>query len=158
MIHAEVSVKQCTHCNQILPIDLFTKNTSVLGGYGGHCKPCHNHKNRNRHYKRTKDADYRASTLLRAAKGRHDTVTITKEWVAERIERGFCEVSKLPFELDLGKPARAYTPSLDRIDPNKGYTPDNTQVVCWIYNRAKGVDGHDCVMILAKALVASNDN
>jgi len=30
-------------------------------------------------------------------------------------------------------------PSIDRIDPNKGYTKDNVQLVCLMYNFCKGV-------------------
>lgn len=29
------------------------------------------------------------------------------------------------------------TPSVDKIDPSRGYTEDNIQVVCWGYNLAK---------------------
>lgn len=154
----EVSVKQCTHCQKTLPIDHFTKNTSVSSGYGGHCKKCHNSKNRRHHHTRKNDSDYRASSLLSAARNRTDDVSLTKEWIANKIAGGFCEASGLPFDLDSGRPARPFTPSLDRIDPTKGYTPENTQVVCWIYNRAKGVHDHQAVLILAKALVSANDN
>ena len=74
--------------------------------------------------------------------------------IARRIAAGYCEVTGLPFDMGLAgeKVARAYTPSLDRIDSTEGYTPDNVQVVVWIYNRAKGVDGHDAVLTLARAL------
>ncbi len=154
----EVPVKQCSHCKQTLPITLFTKNISVLSGYGGHCKPCHNAKNRLRHDSRKSHADYKASSLLRAAKERHPEVTITKEWIVEKILNGTCEVSGIEFEGLVQKPARPFTPSLDRIDPAKGYHPDNVQVVCWIYNRAKGIQDHEAVLKLAKALVAANDN
>lgn len=154
----EVPVKTCTHCGQVLPIELFTKNNSVLSGYGGHCKRCHNTKNRHRHDRRKEDADYRASSLLRAAKDRHPDVTITKEWITEKILKGRCEVTGIEFESSVEKPARPFTPSLDRIDPTRGYHEDNVQVVCWIYNRAKGVQDFEAVLKMAKALVAANDN
>lgn len=157
-ITAEVSVKKCTHCDQLLPLELFTKNISVLSGYGGHCRPCHNLKNRVRHENQKTEADYRASSLLRAAKERTSDVSITKDWVTERILKGVCEVTGIPFKMACEKPARPFTPSLDRKDPKRGYHPDNVQVVCWIYNRAKGVQDHESVMEMAKALVSINDN
>lgn len=30
------------------------------------------------------------------------------------------------------------SPSLDRIDPSQGYTPDNVRIVCDWFNRARG--------------------
>ena len=149
--------KRCSHCGNDFPIEAFTINHSVKSGYGGHCKKCHNAKNRVRHAENRSDADYRASSLLRAAKQRNENVTITKEWVKERIEAGVCEVTGIPFDMSSAKPARAFTPSLDRIDPSHDYTPDNTQVVCWIYNRAKGVHSHDAVVTLAEALCKKTD-
>jgi hypothetical protein len=136
-----------------MSIECFTINKSVKSGYGGHCKDCHNKKNRYRHVNRKEDADYRASSLVRAAKQRSDDVTITVSWVADKIAQGKCEVTGIPFDMSPHKPARSFTPSLDRIDPKRGYHPDNVQVVCWIYNRAKGVNSAADVLTLAKALV-----
>ena len=39
-------------------------------------------------------------------------------------------------ELEVG-PSRTYGPSLDRFDNNKGYTPDNVNVISWRANRLK---------------------
>ncbi len=47
-------------------------------------------------------------------------------------------------------------PSIDRIVPSEGYTDENTQVVVWAYNAAKGIGTSNDVMILARALVASD--
>lgn len=80
-------------------------------------------------------------------------VTIDSDWIRERIEAGHCAVTGLPFDLSqVGRPPAPLTPSLDQIRPGEGYTPENTQVVVWIYNRAKGADTHEAVMQLADAL------
>ena len=63
--------------------------------------------------------------------------TITSDWVRERLERGVCEVTGEPFIYGRGMARGPNSPSLDRIDPSKGYTPDNTRVVIWAYNAAK---------------------
>lgn len=47
----------------------------------------------------------------------------------------------------------AFAPSLDRIDNNKGYTKDNVQIVCWMYNRAKAEDTEDMVLKMARGLI-----
>lgn len=81
--------------------------------------------------------------------------TITLDWVKERIDR--CAVTGLPLSFDTGEGSgrgNPFAPSLDQIRPGEGYTPDNTQVVCWIYNNAKSVCTHDDVMKMAKALVS----
>ena len=96
---------------------------------------------------------YRASRLLTDARTRHTEVTVGLDWVDQQISSGTCAVTGISFDLGgHGAPARPFTPSLDRIDPKLGYTPENTQVVCWVYNRAKGVHGHDAVLTMAKAL------
>ena len=61
---------------------------------------------------------------------------LTEERVAARIAEGRCEMTGIPFVL--GDPGHRYAPSLDRIDCRKGYTPENTRVVVWMFNRARG--------------------
>ena len=66
---------------------------------------------------------------------------ITMQWVERQIEKGVCAATGIPFELADGigpEKVNPYTPSADRIDPRKGYTYRNTQIVIWAYNRAKG--------------------
>lgn len=99
----------------------------------------------------------RANYMLRAAKNRHETVTITREWIQERLDRGVCEVTGLPFVIEsrLVKSAirEPWSPSLDKKDPLQGYTPENTQVVVWAYNTAKGSWKHEDVLTMARALL-----
>lgn len=95
----------------------------------------------------------RAGFLLRCAKDRSANVTITKQWIQERLDRGCCEVTGLPFVLTANKIANPWSPSLDQIIPGKGYTPENTQLVVWIYNVAKGSWVHEDVLVFADALL-----
>jgi len=69
--------------------------------------------------------------------------TLTLEWILDRIERGTCEMTGMEFDLT-ERPNRKkvgenpFAPSLDRIDADKGYDPDNVRVVVQIYNLATG--------------------
>ncbi len=46
-----------------------------------------------------------------------------------------CPVTNKPF---IRGEVHKYNPSLDRIDSNKGYTPDNVWWICWMANSIKG--------------------
>lgn len=94
----------------------------------------------------------RAGYLLISAKQRSKNVTITKQWIQERLDRGICEVTGLPFILVSDAIKNPWSPSLDQIRPGQGYTPENTQVVVWIYNVAKGSWAHEDVLTLAESL------
>lgn len=80
---------------------------------------------------------------------------LTGPWIAERIAKGFCEVTGLPFDVSRGSPKsqNPFRPSIDRKDISLGYTQSNCQVVIWAYNSAKATWDHDIVMLMAKALV-----
>lgn len=84
------------------------------------------------------------------AKQRGIICTLTHKWILERLEQGKCSVTGLPFKL--GTKRGPWTPSIDRIDLTDGYTLENSQVVVWLYNAAKGDCTHEDVLVLAQAL------
>lgn len=61
---------------------------------------------------------------------------LTPEWIEETIckQAYRCAKTKLLFSIEHNSPWR---PSLDRIDPKKGYILENVQIVSWMYNSAK---------------------
>jgi len=66
--------------------------------------------------------------------------TITDAWVRARLSQP-CAITGLPFVfLRPGQQGvvHPHSPSLDRINPLKGYTPSNTRAVVYIFNTAKG--------------------
>lgn len=68
-------------------------------------------------------------------------MTIDIKWAEERLERGVCEATGLYFDFTADRKveiARPLAPSIERKDPNKGYTPENCEMIVWILNRAKG--------------------
>jgi len=58
------------------------------------------------------------------------------QWFEERLVRGRCELTGLPFVLNQSR--HPFLPSPDRINSDKGYTPDNTRLILWMLNSAKG--------------------
>ena len=78
-------------------------------------------------------------TPSRTASGRLPTngkVTITQDWIIERLVNGFCEATGDRLTL---APKHPNTPSLDRIDPNNyDYTPENSRITTWQFNNMKG--------------------
>lgn len=88
---------------------------------------------------------------------------LTPEWIQPKLEAGRCEATGIELELSGGEfkgygHFRPWTPSLDRIDPTRGYTTDNVQVVCWMYNQAKGVSAHSDVIRFAAAVMAQENH
>lgn len=80
-----------------------------------------------------------------------------KEQIIKRILNGFCEVTKLPFKYeDDDYCNRAWVPSLDRINSNKGYVYDNIRIVVWLYNRCRVDDQDKNLLIMAKALIENS--
>jgi hypothetical protein len=72
----------------------------------------------------------------------------------ERCE-GRCAVSGPEFseaQVGGGKAKRPYAPSLDRIDPRRGYEPDNVRLVCAVANFAMNAWGLEPVLHMARAM------
>jgi hypothetical protein len=82
------------------------------------------------------------------------------DFILQKLSKGVCEVTGLPFVFKLnggkGHKTNSFSPSLERKDNSKGYTKDNVQIVCWIYNRAKGAFPLEDLILMVKALTTAN--
>jgi hypothetical protein len=82
------------------------------------------------------------SGARRRAKERGLKIDLDRQWVIDKIKSG-CQISGLQFRFEktisvgTGN-AHPYYPTVDKINPSKGYTKDNCRIVCWFVNRAKG--------------------
>ena len=88
---------------------------------------------------------------------------INRDWLTKRISKGICEVSGINFDLEFvltknTNKRSPWGPSIDRKNSNKGYTKDNCQIVCNIYNLMKGNSTHKHVLDLCIALLKNNNN
>lgn len=135
--------KVCIKCNHELSLDKFR---DISYGTGPRkrteCKACEGLSGPRRRV----TPEGRAHVIMagirqRTKRANLPEITVTYSWVLKQIIRGRCAVTNIPFELDDGQgreKVNPYTPSADRIDPSKGYTYRNTDIVVWAYNRAKG--------------------
>lgn len=69
---------------------------------------------------------------------------LTREWIEERLSKGVCEMSGLPFEITQKRGKNS--PSVDRIVPGGPYTVENCRLVLWSVNQALCNYGEDYVL------------
>lgn len=105
------------------------------------CKSCHKRRVADNCSARAGTSGYIASRLFDQAKRRAAekgvSFSLTSGWIRERIEAGRCELTGLEFHIGTER-RHLFQPSPDRIDSSRGYDPDNTRVILWMLNAAKG--------------------
>lgn len=126
--------RACSACGVEKPLEEYWRR---LEGRQGRCKDCA------REYKRARQRStrHRARQLWDSARRRSLTsgreFSLSVDDVYERLQKGRCEATGLPFDF-LPMPRRRarnpYAPSLDRVDPEIGYTKANTRIVVWAFN------------------------
>lgn len=100
-----------------------------------------------------------------SSKRRNKNFSLTLTWVEEKLAVGICERTGLPFVFkketsDLLLSQRRnnlWFPSIDRIDSSLGYTENNCQMVCVMYNVAKNEWSDVEFLKLARALIEYTD-
>jgi hypothetical protein len=89
------------------------------------------------------------------AKRKNVKFTLTRKW-AEQVWTGNCQLTGIPFEEPNHKNAHAYSASVDRIDPDKGYVPENCRFILNCINSFKGKLSDEEVLNLAQALISDS--
>lgn len=79
---------------------------------------------------------------------------LTDEWASTRWNH-HCEITGIKFRQNGKKGPHPFSPSIDRKDPTKGYTQDNTRFILWGCNAIKGVGTDADMFEIAKAIVAT---
>lgn len=87
---------------------------------------------------------------------------LTAEW-AEQTYTGYCSLTGLPFQVAYHAPAgksggRPYSPSIDRINPLRGYVQDNCRWVLFAVNSFKGTMTDAEMLTIARALICQTEN
>ena len=104
---------------------------------------------------------YTTKNLFHSARNRAKAkglpFTLTKGWVAERVECGKCELSGISFNLEAKRGMQGpYSPSIDKIVPELGYIPENCRMILYGLNALKSTGTDEDIMNIAKALIEYN--
>lgn len=144
-------IKNCTKCTLLKTESEFHSYKNKLTSWCKACKYKLDAESIKKYHNKPKGIAKRLLDLAqRRSKQKQLECTITRQWIENKINLGKCEITQLPFTLDIKK--GPWTPSLDRIDNTKGYTEENVKVVVCIYNFAKNQYTHQDVITLAKAI------
>jgi hypothetical protein len=149
-------LKTCNKCKQMLPLSYYAKNSKFNDSLERHCKGCDKIKQeaaRKRNKKQVLDYsrsyrqrnkesfDYRLKALLNASRQRAKLKGLEHTLTFEELKSIYPPDNKCPVfgtELKFGDAGfRDNSPSVDKIDPTKGYTLDNVQILSWRANRLK---------------------
>jgi hypothetical protein len=136
-----MTTKVCNKCNVEKPKSEFFKYKTNKGGLCHSCKVCHMAICKHRREEiRTENPmmlwakDTLTISRQRAKKkGREHTITL--EWLLANTN-SICPLLNIPITYGAQK-HDDHVASLDRKDPNKGYTPDNCTVISTRANRIK---------------------
>ena len=92
--------------------------------------------------------------LLNSAKERAKKAeliyALSREW-AKSTWDGKCALTRLPFRLGRGT-VGPFSPTIDKIDPLLGYTPDNSRFILFAVNAMKGAGSDDDMFLIASRL------
>ncbi len=97
----------------------------------------------------------KARRLLDNLKANDGTTDIDHAWVMDRLGRGVCEISGVPFVYETRHPC---LPSIDRIDRTQpGHMKANCRMILWGLNAFKGAASEEVFLeSLEKVHAASN--
>ena len=133
--------KYCPLCNNFIELKKFSSNSKYeFHSYCLNCVTLSNKKSREKTLQNRLTillSTAKKSTRSRNSKGRKHNFNIDLEYLLELWKKcnGVCFRFKVKMSILDGD---VWLVSLDRINPNKGYTKGNVQLVSWTYNRMKG--------------------
>ena len=120
--------RECVACNNILPFAMFHKHSACYCGYNTVCKQCRKPKSKEQWSQ--KPLLYKMLTRCKSRSTENKLeFNLTEEDI---IIPNACPVLHVPFDN-----THDYAPSVDRIDPSKGYIKGNIQIMSNKANRMK---------------------
>lgn len=112
--------------------------------------------------KRLATVDGRATELLKNARTRARNknleCTITKKWIIDRLNKGYCQETGMKFELKMLGGRNKLAPSIDRRNVKEGYTAVNCRVVIWAWNNARSTYGTRFLIEMVNNFLGNEDS
>lgn len=131
--------KRCNRCNELKSLDAFSVSSHNKGGHTHICKPCV--VLRNTEYWRT--APGRISQIFAvqtvcSKQRKHPKPAYTRaELTVWAYQHGLEDLWKT---WRISGYSKELTPSIDRLDPNNGYSLSNIRLVTWAENNEKAYE------------------
>jgi hypothetical protein len=141
-------MKRCTGCGEVKPLAEFNRNARGTGGREAKCKVCTRRRNR----KLLEDPTVRVRALAMHARVRAKERGLDfDEDLSDLLPPPTrCPVLGIPIDYGMGKKKPPPNgPSIDRIDPARGYVKGNRVVISWRANRLKSDATSDELAALA---------
>lgn len=148
-----VLIKRCPTCCKKKPVAAFGKNASKRDGLNYQCKECV------MHYQKANPIKVQTAQMVgharRRAKRKHLEFNIDNEYVRSLVVND-CPILGIPLDWSVWKGNRQggtdHSPSLDRIDPTKGYVKGNVWIISYRANTIKNNATHEELKLVAKAV------
>lgn len=157
--HEPLVVKQCTKCRQLLPVDQFHRRKDVKDGLNSWCKSC-----RNTYDQLSPVLTITRSMLAsakRTAREKNVPFDIDIDFIRKMVGENARFASHCPiFKTRLEWSCRRNdtngvlpnSPSIDRIDPSKGYVKGNVWIISHRANTIKNNATHEELKLVTEAV------
>jgi len=149
--------KQCSKCKQVLPVELFFKDKNRKNERRSQCKKCA-YAAREAYVRRNPVLVQTGKMVDKArtrAKNKSLPFDIDYDYIRSIIP-SHCPIFGVPLEWSASrgskKGALPNSPSLDRIDPSKGYVKGNVWIISHRANQIKNNASHDELKLVTKAV------
>lgn len=153
----------CTNCGNVTAINNLSRmlcKECYINWYENTPKRKQSNRARQARNRKLDPARFIEYQLKSIAKKKGIAYDLDREWIREKLNHGYCEVTGLPLvqkeykEADIGVQS-FFAPSVDRIDNSLGYIPTNCRMIIWGYNLSKNNYTEREILSLSLGLVLS---
>ena len=151
--------KRCSKCGIVKSIDHFTKRRARKNGLGrsSACKQCN--AIIKKQYQVMNPVMYQTNAMINNARQRAQTKNLQFDIDHDYIRSivpVVCPIFGIPLEWSGRRGNKSLplpnSPSLDRIDPTKGYTKDNVWIISYRANTIKSNASHEELKLVTEAV------
>ena len=149
--------KQCSKCRRVLSVKMFFKEASAPDGLRCDCKQC-KRKTTDEWAVQNPITVQTAQMLCSARKRAKDKkipFNLDSNYIRSRV-LSHCPILGIPLEWSAlrnnGTTALPNSPSLDRIDPERGYVKGNVWIISYRANMIKSNATHEELKLVTKAV------